>query len=252
MFHAWQLERDLSGAKRLSVAAVIAAGILAALFTAAVLSTARPIARLKEKKVDVSFHPLPKPVKPVPPPPVAAPKPPPAARPVAIAQPAVVAVPAAAAAIVAPKAAPTELPKPAAEPVAPIQIAVGASGDGTGTAIAATPAPAEDESPAPVIAKGGPINLPEDAEPPEPDEANESPDYPEVARSLGQEAVVILKVVIGTDGAIGKIQVLKGDQPFLEAAMSAVRAWKYSPALLDGQPISTFKIIKLPFRLRHD
>ena len=42
------------------------------------------------------------------------------------------------------------------------------------------------------------------------------------ARSTGQEAVVVLKIVIESDGHVGKIQVMKGEEPFVSAATRAV------------------------------
>jgi protein TonB len=153
--------------------------------------------------------------------------------------------------------APTEVPKaPAPEseqPVAAIAVAVGGRGDGKTPVDAAPPPPDDDESEAPVVATAtahGPVNLPEDADPPEPDEGNSAPEYPESARTIGQEARVVLKIVVEADGRVGRIQVLKGEEPFTSAALVAVKQWKYEPAQLDGQPIAVFKIVDLKFRLR--
>ncbi len=157
--------------------------------------------------------------------------------------------------MVAPKQMPTERPReaPATEAVPERHLAVGGTGDGSGSG---PPGPPEEaESPAPVVAglgSTGPVNLPEDAEPAEPSDDNALPEYPELARTTGQEAVVVLKVVIEADGRVGRIVVMKGEEPFVTAALNAVRGWSYEPARLDGRAISIFKIIKLPFRLRND
>ena len=45
------------------------------------------------------------------------------------------------------------------------------------------------------------------------------------------------------------IRPLLGEEPFLSAAMAAVKRWRYQPALLDGKPISTYRLIRVPFRL---
>ena len=111
-------------------------------------------------------------------------------------------------------------------------------------------APEEEESPAPAVAATGPVNLPEDADPPEADEDNPMPEYPEAARTAGLESVVILKVVIEKDGSVGRVQVMKGDEPFIASALEAVRQWRYTPAQLEGQPIAVYRIVKIPFRLR--
>lgn len=153
--------------------------------------------------------------------------------------------------------APKEVPKQAAPEssvaVAAIQTAVGGAGDGSGSAVGTAGAVDEEDSPAPVIAKAGssgPVNLPEDAEPPEPSEDNAQPEYPEAARTTGQEARVVLKIVVERDGHVGRIQVLKGEEPFVTAALSVVKTWKYEPASMDGEPLAVFKIVNITFSLR--
>ncbi len=250
MFDAFEATADPRRAKRLTAAAGAALAIMFALtFGAKAISTAGPLVP-KKKSVDVSFRPPP------PPPPVAKienapkpkPRPPPPPPKVEVAAPA----PAP-----APMVAPVEVPKkplPEAEKpeVAAIKIAPGGTGTGIEPATGGAPPapPEEEESPAPAIAASGPVNLPEDAEPPEALEDNPMPEYPEAARSAGVESVVILKVVIEKDGSVGKVQVMKGEEPFIAAALEAVRQWRYSPAQLDGQPISVYRIVKIPFRLR--
>ena len=76
------------------------------------------------------------------------------------------------------------------------------------------------------------------------------PEYPEQERTVGHEAVVILKIVIEANGGVGRIIVMKGEDPFLAAALTAVRIWRYEPARLEGQTIATYKIVKIPFRLK--
>lgn len=257
MFTAFEAELDNEAPRRLAISIVAAMAVLGALaFGAMVISGRVTPEKEAEKVVDVSFRPPPPPPEPAkienappPPPPkvakvVQAPTPTPVA---ALEAPAPQA-----AAMVAPKEMPTNAAPevPVDQAVAARNVAVGGTGDGTGTAVGG--AAAEDESPAPVAAAagGGPINLPEDADPPEPDEGNAMPEYPEAERTVGHESVVILKIVIEADGRVGRIIVMKGDEPFLAAALNAVRSWHYEPAKLDGQTIATFKIVKIPFRLK--
>ena len=108
-------------------------------------------------------------------------------------------------------------------------------------------------APAPQPARSrDPINLPENATPPRANAGNVAPAFPEAALSMGlnTEALVILKIVVEENGNVGRIQVMKGDEPFVAAAISAVKGWHYTPALVDGQPMSVFRIVKIPFRLR--
>lgn len=261
MFDAYELQDSTPTVKRFTAAVLAALSVMAAgVVLLVVLSSDKVAEAIKPKQVDVSFRPPPPPPPPAkienppaPPPPkrVAAPKPPPPiAEPVPVAAPAP--PPPAAAAMVAPK----ELPKTAAPEsdtaVQAIAVAVGGTGDGSGTAVGT---PGEDESPAPVVASAGtsgPVNLPEDADPPEPSEDNVAPEYPEAARATGQEARVVLKIVVVRDGHVGRVQVLKGDEPFVSAALAAVKSWTYEPARLDGEAIAVFKIVDLKFKLRSE
>lgn len=255
MFDAFELQPDLSATrKRFTVAFIAAAVTVSALGAGAAFIASRPALEKKEKQVDVSFRPPPPPPEPVklepppPPPPKPKVKPPPA--PVLdVPTPA----PVAAAPAAAPMSAPKEVPKKAAPEsdtaVTAIQTAVGGTGDGSGSAVDSD----GEESAAPVVAKAGssgPVNLPEDAEPPEPSEDNAQPEYPEAARATGQEARVVLKIVVEKDGRVGRVQVLKGEEPFVSAALSVVKTWTYSPASMDGEALAVFKIVNITFALR--
>lgn len=235
--------------KRLVIATLAAMAVLAGfIVVTAVLSThANPAGK---KSVDVSFRPPP------PPPPPAKierpPPPPPPPKKLAPPKPVVVDAPAPAP-MVAPKELPKAPPPEAVEPVAAVQLAVGGTGTGVAPAVGGPTPDTEDDSPAPVEAKvaaGGPVNIPEEADPPEPDENNAPPEYPEAARTTGQEARVVLKVVVEKDGSVGRITVLKGEEPFSAAAIAAVKTWRFTPAQLDGQPIAVFLTVPVKFSLR--
>ena len=95
----------------------------------------------------------------------------------------------------------------------------------------------------------GAIALPEDAVAPAPDEANRVPPYPQEARAEGRTGTVILKVVIRADGVVTDVQVMRGDEPFVTAAVNTVKSWKYQPARFKGQAITVYRIIQIPFKL---
>lgn len=96
---------------------------------------------------------------------------------------------------------------------------------------------------------GGAIALPEEAEPPMPDGANAIPPYPQEARATGRTGMVVLKVVILADGSVAKVEVMRGEEPFVSAAVGTVKKWKYSPARFKGQAITVYRIIQIPFKL---
>jgi TonB family protein len=85
--------------------------------------------------------------------------------------------------------------------------------------------------------------------PPLPTASNAPPDYPQEARAAGKTGTVILKVVILADGSVADVQVMRGEEPFVSSAMKAVRDWRYEPARFQGQPITVYRIIQIPFKL---
>jgi periplasmic protein TonB len=254
---ASHLTLDPEREKRLVIAALAAVVVMAGFVTVTVVLSSRAGTVERDKTVDVSFRPPPPPPAPAkidnppPPPPTArrlSPKPSPVAVDVPVAAPAPQA-----AAMVAPTEVPKSAPAESTTAVAAIAVAVGGRGNGTGTAVGGPIAPSEDDSAAPVEVKaagGGPVNLPEEADPPEPDENNPAPEYPETARTTGQEARVVLKVVVEKTGTVGRIQVLKGEEPFVAAAIAAVKGWRFTPAMFEGQPIAVFITIPVKFSLR--
>ena len=55
---------------------------------------------------------------------------------------------------------------------------------------------------------------------------------------------------IGLDGRVDDVQVLRSI-PFLdEAAVAAVRQWRYTPTRLNGQPVAVVMTVTVSFRLR--
>jgi protein TonB len=77
------------------------------------------------------------------------------------------------------------------------------------------------------------------------------PEYPELARKLHQEGVVILRAVITISGAVDEAQVVKSAGPLLDAAaLSAVRRWSYKPATRDGRAVTVYLDVTVSFFLR--
>ena len=61
--------------------------------------------------------------------------------------------------------------------------------------------------------------------------------------------MVVLKIGVQGDGTVGKVDVVRGEEPFLSAAIQAVKSWTYEPAKYQGKPIAVYRIIQMPFRL---
>ena len=254
VFEAFQpAAADTARKRRLAASSVAAVLAYSAAAGAAVLLSGGA-AIVQEKMLDVTFEKqLPKEVIPPPPPPpppppkkVEKPKPPP---PVADTPP-----PPAPPPVLVPKAVPKEiLPE---SDVAVEKREWIAPAEGIGGSARRAPAGAATGIPGgtgPVAAAApkalAPVNLPEEATPPVESSANRRPEYPESARAAGVEGLVILKIVVTETGKVANIQVMKGEPPFVDAAIAAVKTYTFQPAMLAGRPISVFRIIKVPFRL---
>ena len=118
-----------------------------------------------------------------------------------------------------------------------------AFGDSTGIMTEAAPPPAPP-APMPVLRVGGNIKPPQKI-------TDVAPTYPAIAKAAHVEGVVILEEVIGADGSVRDVHVLRSVHPLLDAAaIEAVRQWRYTPALLNGEPVPVVTTITVAFRLR--
>jgi TonB family protein len=75
------------------------------------------------------------------------------------------------------------------------------------------------------------------------------PTYPAGARDAGTQGVVRLEAVIAKDGTVRDLKVISGNRMLAEAAVSAVRHWRYQATELDGQPIEVRTDINVDFRI---
>lgn len=77
-----------------------------------------------------------------------------------------------------------------------------------------------------------------------------NPTYPEAAKAAAAEGVVVLRALIGTDGSIEDLEVVQGQPHGLsEAAMEAVRQWRFAPATLEGKPVRVVFTLTINFVL---
>jgi protein TonB len=77
------------------------------------------------------------------------------------------------------------------------------------------------------------------------------PQYPPLGRQIHREGQVELHAIIATDGSIQFLQVVSGDQLFLQSAIDAVSQWRYRPTSLDGQPVEIETYITVIYTLQH-
>jgi TonB family protein len=79
-----------------------------------------------------------------------------------------------------------------------------------------------------------------------------APEYPESARDRGLEGAVRVEVEILADATVGRVRVVQssGVKAFDDAAVAAVRKWRFSAATLDGVAFaSTVSLPAIRFRL---
>ena len=75
------------------------------------------------------------------------------------------------------------------------------------------------------------------------------PVYPPLARQTRISGTVRLHAIIGKDGAITSLEVMSGHPLLQQAALDAVRQWRYQPTLLNGEPVDADTTIDVIFSL---
>ncbi|HUI29583.1 MAG TPA: TonB family protein [Candidatus Acidoferrales bacterium] len=77
------------------------------------------------------------------------------------------------------------------------------------------------------------------------------PAYPDSARHAGIEGRVIVKIWVDKDGKAHKAVVLRSDNPvFNQASINAAMTARFTPAILDGEPVSVWVAMPFMFKLR--
>jgi periplasmic protein TonB len=77
------------------------------------------------------------------------------------------------------------------------------------------------------------------------------PEYPKLARLTRLSGTVTLEALIDEEGNVTNPKIVNGDPIFNQASLDAVRQWKYSPTILNGEPIAVMTSIKVVFRIVH-
>jgi periplasmic protein TonB len=112
----------------------------------------------------------------------------------------------------------------------------------------AVPRAAATESVGPPPVEKAPVAAPEVSGPePKPARISEvspgvliykvNPQYPPAARNARVQGAVVMHAIIGTDGTIQQLRVISGNPLLVNAAMDAVKKWRYRPYMLGGTPV---------------
>lgn len=75
------------------------------------------------------------------------------------------------------------------------------------------------------------------------------PAYPPLAKATHSQGLVKLEAIIAADGSIRNLKVVSGPPLLIDAALSAVRQWRYDPTLLNGVAVEVLTEIDITFTL---
>lgn len=76
------------------------------------------------------------------------------------------------------------------------------------------------------------------------------PVYPEAARKAGTQGLVVLDALIAPDGSVKRLRPIAGPEALAQAALEAVKNWKYTPYRSGGQAVEVETTVSVDFRLR--
>jgi protein TonB len=156
-----------------------------------------------------------------------------------------------------PTAAPIEAPKevtpePPPRPAAgSIGVVGGVAGGIPGGAVggvvggipSAPPPPPPPAAPPQPVRVGGKISEPKKTK-------HVAPIYPPIAQSARVQGIVIIEATIGVDGSVTDARVIRPVALLDQAALEAVRQWKFTPTLLNGQPVPVIMTVTVNFTLQ--
>jgi protein TonB len=136
---------------------------------------------------------------------------------------------------------PAFVPPPSFGPL--VGAGVAATAPSTGTVALAGPPVAGPVAPAQPPRVGGAIGEPRKVH-------DVLPAYPAIARAARAEGTVILDAVIAKDGSVREVTVLRSVTLLDQAAIAAVKQWRYTPTTLNGVAIDVRMTVTVRFSLR--
>src|SRR5215467_2586522 len=75
------------------------------------------------------------------------------------------------------------------------------------------------------------------------------PTYPAIAKTARVQGNVVLQASISKEGAIEHLQVVSGPPLLIQAAVDAVKQWRYRPYILNGEPVEVETTVTVQFTL---
>jgi len=75
------------------------------------------------------------------------------------------------------------------------------------------------------------------------------PQYPIIAKTVGMQGTVVLQATISKAGTIQNLKVVSGPPMLQQAAIDAVKTWRYRPYLLNNEPVEVETTVSVIFRI---
>jgi protein TonB len=76
------------------------------------------------------------------------------------------------------------------------------------------------------------------------------PQYPAIAKASHTEGTVVLQAMISRTGTIEGLHVISGSPMLQQAAIDAVKTWRYRPYMLNGQAVEVETTVNVIFKLQ--
>jgi periplasmic protein TonB len=105
------------------------------------------------------------------------------------------------------------------------------------------PPPAPPPTPRKTVPVGGQIQPPRKIK-------NVAPVYPTIAQDSRVQGTVRLEALIGLDGRVEHVRVLKPVMLLTEPAIEAVRQWVFTPTRLNGEPVQVIMTVTVEFKMQ--
>src|SRR5688500_10953401 len=121
-------------------------------------------------------------------------------------------------------------------------VIVGTPGDAVGDVIGEPPRRPVQAAPPEPVRPGGNLRPPQKTH-------HVPPVYPTMAQAARVSGVVILEALIAEDGSVREVKVLSSKPLLDEAAVAAVRQWRFTPTLLNGVPVQVIMTVTVNFTL---
>jgi len=112
---------------------------------------------------------------------------------------------------------------------------------GMSSSISAPLAPKDNRPKAP-IRVGGNIRAPKAI-------IRTSPEYPAIAKQAHVSGVVTIDAVLDEQGNVQEMRIVSGPPLLYQAALDALRKWKYEPTYLNDQPVPVQLMVTITFQL---